>query len=72
MKISKTTQLLSLLSICLILQFCSSPPAPVPTTCQLEVGAVETPRDTTPRVTGIGGIFFKDSSPEETSKWYGK
>jgi len=27
--------------------------------------------DTTPRVTGIGGIFFKSKNPEETKDWYG-
>jgi len=28
--------------------------------------------DTTPKVTGIGGIFFKSANPQETSEWYGK
>lgn len=28
--------------------------------------------DTTPKVTGIGGIFFLSDNPEETKKWYGK
>ena len=28
--------------------------------------------DTTPRVTGIGGIFFKSKDPKETREWYGK
>ncbi len=28
--------------------------------------------DTTPKVTGIGGIFFKSKNPEETKDWYGK
>lgn len=27
--------------------------------------------DTTPKVTGIGGIFFRSKNPQETSKWYG-
>lgn len=27
--------------------------------------------DTTPRVTGIGGIFFKSENPNELSQWYG-
>ncbi|MES2838093.1 MAG: VOC family protein [Bacteroidota bacterium] len=27
--------------------------------------------DTTPRVTGIGGIFFGSSNPKETREWYG-
>lgn len=28
--------------------------------------------DTTPRVTGIGGIFFGSKNPKETREWYGK
>lgn len=27
---------------------------------------------TTPKVTGIGGIFFKSKNPKETKEWYGK
>ena len=29
-------------------------------------------KDTTPRVTGIGGIFFFSKNPKETNEWYGK
>jgi len=28
--------------------------------------------DTTPRVTGIGGIFFHSKNPKGTNEWYGK
>lgn len=28
--------------------------------------------DTTPKVTGIGGIFFRSKNPNETKEWYGK
>ena len=28
--------------------------------------------DTTPKVTGIGGIFFYSKNPKETNEWYGK
>jgi len=28
--------------------------------------------DTTPKVTGIGGIFFFSDNPEQTREWYGK
>lgn len=28
--------------------------------------------DTTPKVTGIGGIFFYSKNPKETNAWYGK
>ena len=29
-------------------------------------------RDTTPKVTGIGGIFFYSDNPDETKEWYAK
>lgn len=36
-------------------------------------GQKENPvKDTTPRVTGIGGIFFGSDKPKETMEWYGK
>lgn len=28
--------------------------------------------DTTPKVTGIGGIFFRSANPQNTNEWYGK
>jgi len=28
--------------------------------------------DSTPRVTGIGGIFFFSKNPKETNEWYGR
>ena len=28
--------------------------------------------DTTPRVTGIGGIFFRSENPQEIKEWYGQ
>lgn len=30
------------------------------------------PLDTTPKVTGIGGIFFYSDNPKETQEWYAK
>ncbi|MFZ9028783.1 MAG: VOC family protein [Crocinitomicaceae bacterium] len=36
-----------------------------------ETKTVETgPQDTLPRVTGIGGIFFKGNHPDSLNKWY--
>src|ERR1043166_7250419 len=32
----------------------------------------ETKNDTTPKVTGIGGIFFFSDNPKETKEWYVK
>jgi len=28
------------------------------------------PQDTLPRVTGIGGIFFKGNNPDSLNNWY--
>ena len=28
--------------------------------------------DTTPKVTGIGGIFFRSKDPKQSREWYGK
>jgi len=40
---------------------------------QQQPAATETAvRDTTPKVTGIGGIFFKSNDPKATKEWYGK
>jgi len=30
------------------------------------------PKDTTPKVTGIGGVFFFSDNPKETKEWYSK
>jgi len=30
------------------------------------------PKDTTPKVTGIGGIFFFSDNPKKTKEWYSK
>jgi len=32
----------------------------------------KTMNDTTPKVTGIGGIFFKTKNPAQVKEWYGK
>lgn len=32
----------------------------------------EVKEDSTPKVTGIGGIFFRSEDPEKTKEWYGK
>ena len=35
-----------------------------------ETGKMAASKDTTPKVTGIGGIFFFSDNPGETRKWY--
>lgn len=42
---------------------------PSDTTEQKEVSIMN---DTTPKVTGIGGIFFRSKNPKATREWYGK
>lgn len=37
-----------------------------------EIENVNILKDTIPKVTGIGGIFFKSKNPKETNEWYGK
>jgi predicted enzyme related to lactoylglutathione lyase len=37
-----------------------------------QTGNSTSPVDTTPKVTGIGGIFFFSDSPKETKEWYRK
>lgn len=37
-----------------------------------QTGNSTSPVDTTPKVTGIGGIFFYSDNPKETKEWYTK
>jgi predicted enzyme related to lactoylglutathione lyase len=37
-----------------------------------QTGNSTSPVDTTPKVTGIGGIFFFSDNPKETKEWYAK
>jgi predicted enzyme related to lactoylglutathione lyase len=37
-----------------------------------QIGKSTSPVDTTPKVTGIGGIFFFSDNPKETKEWYVK
>jgi len=42
---------------------------------QTEVASTTPPiimEDTTPRITGIGGVFFLSDNPQKTTKWYGE
>jgi len=38
---------------------------------EVPVKTVNIMNDTTPKVTGIGGIFFRSKNPKETMEWYG-
>ena len=54
---------------------CNGPSNPLETSGTQTVSSPETEailNDTTPRVTGIGGIFFGSTNPEELRTWYGK
>lgn len=66
MRITLTLTLLSLiLASC---QLTSNKENTMDTNKKPEISA----NDTTPRVTGIGGIFFFSDNPEETREWYSK
>jgi predicted enzyme related to lactoylglutathione lyase len=39
---------------------------------KIETDNAASPLDTTPKVTGIGGIFFYSENPEESNAWYTK
>ena len=39
---------------------------------QKDQSGTTSPADTTPKVTGIGGIFFFSDNPKETKDWYAK
>lgn len=44
---------------------------PQPSVPETDSTTPTTVQDTTPRVTGIGGIFFKSQDPAAVKKWYG-
>ena len=39
---------------------------------KIQTDSTPLPVDTTPKVTGIGGIFFFSDNPNETKEWYSK
>jgi predicted enzyme related to lactoylglutathione lyase len=59
--------LIKIIFITVVLAACSTKTTP-DNSKQNEISAA----DTTPRVTGIGGIFFKTKDPKATKAWYGK
>ncbi|MDX1478181.1 MAG: VOC family protein [Saprospiraceae bacterium] len=50
----------------MVISGCSPPPADKPSSTESPSVQV----DTTPRVTGIGGIFFTSEDPQGTKEWY--
>lgn len=62
-------QLIFLLLFTLVLASCNSSKDKVE-----EISGIQSdyPKDTTPRVTGIGGIFITSDDPQKTTEWYGK
>jgi predicted enzyme related to lactoylglutathione lyase len=67
-------RLLTIISLITILASCDST---VKKTNKMEDQINQTdnstsPMDTTPKVTGIGGIFFFSDNPESTKEWYAK
>jgi predicted enzyme related to lactoylglutathione lyase len=67
-------RLLTIISLITLLASCNST---VKKTNKMEDQKNQTdnstsPMDTTPKVTGIGGIFFFSDNPQETKDWYAK
>ena len=58
------------LTLLLLIVACNSNPTESVTSSDQEMQKSIT--DTTPKVTGIGGIFFKARNPAEVKKWYGE
>lgn len=56
----------SLLLLALFIASCNAPTINENNTNTLSM------KDTTPKVTGIGGIFFFSDNPTQTKEWYGK
>ena len=58
-----------------VLSACSAPSedtvseTPVEDTDSMQIATI---KDTTPKVTGIGGVFFGTDDPKETREWYGE
>ena len=50
----------------------SNPNKKAKDTTKLDKTPISVQADTTPKVTGIGGIFFKTKDPKTTNEWYGK
>lgn len=65
-------QLLAVIPVLLLLTNCN--PSTQKTNNMDETNSIENQpaNDTTPKVTGIGGIFFFSENPEETKEWYSK
>ncbi|WP_417610457.1 VOC family protein [Owenweeksia hongkongensis] len=58
-----------------LLMACSSPTIEENTKTETQNNITESTKimkDNTPKVTGIGGIFFRTKNPKETREWYGK
>lgn len=49
---------------------CNPPAENTPEKDAVSADSKTIPADTTPKVTGIGGIFFFSDNPEETKEWY--
>ena len=71
---NKMNRLIIAISILTVLTGCN--PTPPKTTnvedTKSQIKKSTSPPDTTPRVTGIGGIFFYSDNPKVTNEWYAK
>lgn len=64
-------RILALFSVALLFSDCGSANKKT-TTTQDSKTTVATVTDTTPKVTGIGGVFFFSDNPKEAREWYAK
>lgn len=66
--------ILSIISLIIVLASCDSETKTLNTmeNQKNQTNDTNTPLDTTPKVTGIGGIFFFTDNPKETREWYHK
>lgn len=64
---------ISLILACTFLTFgCNNTPKEEEKTIETSQKEISMSKDNTPKVTGIGGIFFKTKNSKETKEWYHK
>lgn len=73
-KRNRMKKLLILISLATVLESCDSATKKAGDLENREnqTGSTALLADTTPKVTGIGGIFFFSDNPKETKEWYGQ
>lgn len=65
-------QITAIISVLLFLASCNPSTQKTNIMNKIKSNESQPATDTTPKVTGIGGIFFFSEDPEETKKWYAR